>query len=309
MSETGEVMTRGGVRPLHGVLPPIPTPFTGDTVDTAAMEANVGRWMDTRISGVVVLGSNGEAPFLDEAESDAVIAAARDQVSSDRFCIVGVGRESPIGTIRAAKRAAALGADAVLARTPSLFKPLLTAEAFVSHYMAVAEASPVPVLLYNFTALTGVTIPVDVVSKLSEHGNIVGIKESGSDLKYLSALVDHTPDDFIVMAGSAPVFYPSLVMGASGGILALASVVPNLCVELYELAGRGEHADARELQRRLTPLAGLVTSVYGIPGLKAALSMQGFTVGTPRAPIRPISTSGIDTIRAELERLGVACSA
>ena len=92
MSETGEVMTRGGVRPLHGVLPPIPTPFTGDTVDTAAMEANVGRWMDTRISGVVVLGSNGEAPFLDEAESDAVIAAARDQVSSDRFCIVGVGR-------------------------------------------------------------------------------------------------------------------------------------------------------------------------------------------------------------------------
>lgn len=290
---------------IEGVLPPIPTPFSGGGIDEVAMRSNVDRWMETRVSGVVVLGSNGEAPLLDDSESDTVLAAARSGVPSERLCIAGIGRESTVATARAARRAAHLGADAVLVRTPSFFKPLLTADAFVCHYMAVADASPVPVLLYNFTALTGVMLAVDVVSKLASHPNIVGMKESGSDLKYLSALVDRTPDDFVVMAGSAPVFYPSLLVGAGGGILALASVVPDLCVDLYELARTGRHAEARVLQRRLTPLAGLVTSVYGIPGLKAAVSCLGFHGGEPRSPLQPVPPEGVDAIRAALEQLGI----
>ena len=290
---------------LDGVLPPIPTPFAGDGVDEPAMRANVERWMESRVRGVVVLGTNGEAPLLDESESDAAIAAARDGVPSDRLCIAGIGRESTVATTRAARRAAELGADAVLARTPSFFKPRLNTEAFVSHYTAVAEASPVPVLLYNFTALTGVTLAVEVVVTLAAHPNIIGMKESGSDLKFLSSLVDCTPDDFVIMAGSAPVFYPSLLVGAAGGILALASVVPDLCVDLFELARDGRHTEARELQRRLTPLAGLVTSVYGVPGLKAAVSSLGFYGGDPRPPLRPVAPEAIDAIRAALEQLGI----
>ena len=290
---------------IDGVFPPIPTPFSNDTVDAVAMGRNVDRWMQTGIRGVVVLGSNGEAPFLNEFESDAAVAAAREHVPSDRLCIAGVGRESTIETIRATTRAADLGVDAVLARTPSFFKSLLTPHAFIAHYTAVADASPVPVLLYNFTAVTGVTLPVEVVSTLATHPNIVGMKESGSDLKYVSALINSTPDEFVVLAGSAPVFYPSLLVGATGGILALASVAPDLCVELYDLAQSNRHNEARELQRRLTPLAGLVTSRYGVPGLKAALSLRGFHAGEPRLPLQPIKSEAIDEIRVVLDRLGL----
>ena len=288
---------------LEGVLPPIPTPFADDRVDEAAMRANVARWMATRLRGVVVLGSNGEAPLLDEHESDAAIAAAREQVPPDRLCLAGTGRESTVAAVRAAKRAAALGADAVLVRTPAYFRTQLTAAALTDHYRAIADAAPVPVILYNFTALTGVTLPVEAVARLAEHPNVVGMKESGSDLRFLSALIDATPDDFAVMAGSAPVFFAGLLVGAAGGILALASVVPDLCVELYELVRTGRLDEARALQRRLTPLAGLVTSTHGVPGLKAALTLLGYTVGEPRPPIRPVDPGAVEEMRRALADL------
>ncbi len=293
---------------IDGVLPPIPTPFRDGRVDAAAMASNVERWMATRIRGVVVLGSNGEAPLLDEAESDAAIAAARDAVPAGRLCLAGAGRESTAAAISASKRAADLGADAVLVRTPSYFKPLLTADAFVAHYTAVADASPVPVVLYNYTALTGVTLGVDAVARLAGHPNVVGMKESGSDLKLLTALIDGTPDDFAVLAGSAPVFYAGLLVGAAGGILALASVVPDLCVELYDLVRAGRLDEARDLQRRLTPLAGLVTSKHGVPGLKAAVSLLGFTGGDPRPPLHPVGGSAVEEIRLAIDRLHVPVS-
>lgn len=294
--------------PIDGVFPPIPTPFKDGRVDVAAMASNVERWMATRIRGVVVLGSNGEAPLIDETESDAAVAAARDAVPSDRLCLAGTGRESTAAAISASKRAANLGADAVLVRTPSYFKPLLTSDAFVAHYTAVADASPVPVVLYNYTALTGVTLGVDAVARLAEHPNIVGIKESGSDLRFLTALIDATPDGFSVMAGSAPVFYPSLMVGAAGGILALASVVPDLCVDLFDLVRAGRLDAARDLQRRLTPIAALVTSKHGVPGLKAAVSLLGFTAGDPCPPLRPAAETVIEEIRQALDRLHVTAA-
>ena len=270
------------------------------------MRHNVDRWMATRVSGIVVLGSNGEAPLLDETESDEVIAAARERVPGERLLLAGTGRESTRAAAAAARRAGALGADAVLVRTPSYFKGQLTVEAFVAHYTAVAEASPVPVVLYNFTALTGVTLPVEAVSRLAEHPNIVGMKESGSDLRFVAALVDHTPDDFSVLAGSAPAFYASLLVGAAGGVLALACVVPDLCVELYELVQANRLPEARELQRQLTPLAALVTSANGVPGLKAALSLLGFTAGDPRPPLRPVLADVVTQLREALDELNVA---
>lgn len=288
---------------LEGVLPPIPTPFAEDRVDEPAMRANVARWMGTRVRGVVVLGSNGEAPLLDEGESDAAIEAARDAVPPDRLCLAGTGRESTVAAVRAAKRAAALGADAVLVRTPAYFRTLLTAAALTDHYRAVADASPVPVVLYNFTALTGVTLPVEAVARLAEHPNVVGMKESGSDLRFVTALIDATPDGFALMAGSAPVFYASLLVGAAGGILAVASAVPDLCVELYDLVRAGRLDEARAQQRRLTALAGLVTSIHGVPGLKAALSHLGYTVGAPRPPLLPAGPAAVDEIRQALAAL------
>ena len=286
---------------LRGVFPPIPTPFRDGAVDTAALAANCERWMGTGLRGLVVLGSNGEAPLLDDDESDRVIAAARERVPAGRLLIAGVARESTVGTVRAATRAAALGADAVLVRTPAFFKTLLTGDALTRHYAAVADAAPVPVLLYNFTALTGVTLPVAAAARLARHPNIIGMKESGSDIAFISALIDETPDDFSVLAGSAPVFYASLVSGAAGGILALASAVPDLCVELFDLVAAGRLAEARSLQRRLTPLARLLTRVHGVPGLKAALDIAGYVGGDPRPPLLPAGPAAVEEIRKGME--------
>jgi 4-hydroxy-2-oxoglutarate aldolase len=175
----------------------------------------------------------------------------------------------------------------------------------VDHYTAVADASPVPVLLYNFSALTGVTLVVDVVATLADHPNIIGMKESGSDIGYVSSLVDATPDDFILLVGSAPTFYASLLSGAAGGIMALACVVPDHCVELFDLVRSNRLEEARELQRRLTPLARLVTKAYGVPGLKAALDLLGFQGGRARPPFQPIEPGAVADLRRELAVLEV----
>src|SRR5581483_6635226 len=171
-----------------GVYTPIATPFTkDDQLDEKALASNVKRWMAlTPLTGLVVLGSNGEAPQLDERESDRVIEIARGGMPKDRAMIVGTGRESTRATIDATKRAAALGADAALVRTPSFFKNQMTAELFIRHYAEVADASPIPVLLYNVSMYTGVTLHVEAVEQLSAHPNIAGMKESGNDLIYIS---------------------------------------------------------------------------------------------------------------------------
>lgn len=295
---------------LRGVFPPITTPFTDDTrsVDVEALTRNADRWMTTGLRGLVVLGSNGEAPLVDETESDTVIDTVRSCVPTERVLIAGTGRESTQAAIAAAQRAAALGADAVLVRTPSYFKPQLTPNAFVDHYTAVADASPAPVLLYNFSALTGVTLVTDVVATLAEHPNIVGMKESGSDIGYVSSLVDSTPDDFVLLVGSAPAFYAGLLCGAAGGIMALACVVPDHCVELFELVRSNRLKEARELQRRLVPLARLVTRAHGVPGLKAALDLLGFRGGRARPPFQPLGAAAVSDLRRELDTLEVSIS-
>ena len=293
---------------LDGVLPPIPTPFRDDALDADALGRNVDRWMTTRLLGVVVLGSNGEAPLIDEVEADRAIGTVREHVPRERLVIAGTGRESTRAAADAARRAAALGADAVLVRTPSYFKPQMTADAFVRHYTAVADASPVPVLLYNFTALTGVTLPVAAVTRLAEHPNILGMKESGSDMGLVGDLIDQTPNDFRMLVGSAPTFYSALLLGARGGILALACVVPDLCVDLYDLVQANRLAEARALQRELTPLARLVTRVHGVPGLKAALSLVGYAGGEPRPPLRPVTEAAVADLRQALDALNLPVS-
>jgi len=285
---------------LTGVYPPIATPFDGQgEVDPRAIRSNVGRWLESGVRGIVALGSNGEAPLLDEGESDAVIAAAREAVPSDRLLLAGTGRESTRATIDASRRAAALGADAVLVRTPSYFKPRMTTSALVSHYTAVAEAVPVPVLLYNYPAVTGLTLSADAVGRLARHPNIIGIKETSTDAAQIAAFVDATRDEsFAVLAGSAPGFYAALCLGARGAILAAACVVPRACVALLDAFRRGDHDTARDLQRRMIPIAAAVTSGYGVPGLKLAMDIAGYQGGQPRSPLEPAPPGASEVIRA-----------
>jgi len=250
---------------LEGVFPPIPTPFSNESVDHRALAGNVARWMQTRLAGLVVLGSNGEAPLLDDAESDAAIETVRANVPRNRTLIGGVGRESTGATIAAATRAARIGVDVVLVRTPSYYKNVMTSDAFVRHYTAVANASPIPVLIYNVTMFTGVNILPDAVERLAAHPNIIGMKESKADLVHLAETIARTPDDFIVLSGSAATFYHALCAGADGGVLAISSVVPDLCVDMLDLVRAQRHAEALALQRRITPLGRLHHRVPPLP--------------------------------------------
>jgi 4-hydroxy-2-oxoglutarate aldolase len=284
---------------IRGIFPPIPTVFNaaGD-VDSKAIATNVERWMRTGLAGVLALGSNGEAALLDEAESDRVIEAARSAVPSDRLLVAGVGQESTRATIAAARRAANLGADLALVRPPSYYKNQMSVEVLVAHFRHVADASPIPVLLYNLPA-TGVVLTLPVVAALAGHPNIFGIKETSVDLERLGQFAT-VGSGFRVLSGSAPVIYPALTSGAVGGILAVANVLPDACVRLFEHAAAGRHDDALALQRAITPLAQLVTSIYGVAGLKVALELVGYAGGMPRSPLSPIGETARQQIAAAL---------
>src|SRR3954463_13174187 len=286
---------------LAGVFSPIPTPFDDrDRVDTMRLKAALGKWVKKPLDGFVVLGSNGEAALMDDFESDQAIVAAREAIPRDKGFIVGTGRESTNATIKATKRAAEHGADAVLVRTPGFFKSQMTNDVFVRHYTAVADASPVPVLLYNFTAVTGVNLQPAAVARLATHANIVGMKESGGDVAQVGDLVALTPDDFTVLAGAAGTLYPMLCGGAAGGILALANGLPEQCARLCELTPAGRHAEAIALQRRLVPIARLLGATYGVAGLKAALNLLGYDVGLPRPPLVPLAETVLPALRDAL---------
>jgi dihydrodipicolinate synthase/N-acetylneuraminate lyase len=280
----------------------MPTPFASDgPIDTATITRNVRRWLDAGLGGIVALGTNGEAALLDEDESDRVIAASRESVPRDRALIAGVGRESTRATVAAARRAADLGADAVLVRPPSLYRTSVTAAALEGHFRAVADDCRAPVLLYNYPAFFGAQLPPPLIGRLAEHPNVIGMKETSTDGAQFADIAAAVPDRFTILAGSAPGLYPALCAGARGAILAVACVVPEMCLDVLRLTCDGQHADALRLQQRLNPLARAVTSGYGIAGLKAAMDMMGYGGGAVRAPLSPVSSEGIEQIRLLLQ--------
>ncbi len=289
---------------LPGIYPPIITPFKDDEVDYAGLAHNVGRWMGTGLRGLLALGSNGEAAFLDEDEAERIVATVREGVPRDRVLLVGTGRQSTRATIAATRRAAKAGADAVLVLTPFYFKSQMTPDALAEHYRAVADASPVPVLLYNFTNVTGLNMAPDTVAGLSAHPNIVGLKDSNGDIGQVAGVVARVPPEFAVLVGSASTLHPAMVVGASGGIVAVANVVPDVCVKLYDLvragqarrgAGSAAPADAagERGDRRAT----------ASPGLKVAMEIAGYVGGEVRGPLRPAKPEAREVLRRLLEEL------
>jgi 4-hydroxy-2-oxoglutarate aldolase len=288
---------------IRGVFAPVPTPFsaaTGD-IDLSALSRNIARLLRAPLTGVLVLGSNGEAGLLEEFEADALVDTARAAVPAGRTLMVGTGRESTRATIAACVGAANRGADVVLVRAPSFFKAQMTHEALVAHYRAVADASPAPVMLYNVPGMAGFSLTVPMVRALAGHPNVIGMKETSNDLERLGQFAAIAHDQFDVLVGWAPVAYAAAVVGARGAIIAVANVLPDICARLWTLSTAGQHADALALQRRLTHLAQLVSSVHGVAGLKVALDHAGAYGGPVRAPLQPVSARVGDEIRAALD--------
>lgn len=273
---------------LCGVLLPITTPFRSDgALDLAGLHSNILKWNQTPISGYVVLGSTGERVNLSEDEQLQVIAAAREAVPSDRLFIAGVGQQSTRVTIREIEKLSeAVAVDAVLVITPHFYRAAITQAALVEHYRAIADASSVPLILYSMPALTGIKIEPATAAVLSQHSNIVGIKDSSNDIAALKETIHLVQPDFAVLTGNGTVLKDALVAGACGGILAVGCVVPELCVEIFNAAKSSDQERSRRLQSGLTPLASAVTTRFGIGGLKAALDNIGYVGGHVRAPLR-----------------------
>lgn len=289
-----------------GIYTPLATPFAADgSLDVRGLARNVERYLRSPLTGLVVLGSNGEAPQLEEHEADLAIETVREAMPKDRPLLAGTGRESTAATIAATERAARLGVDAVLVRTPSFYKGQMTTDAFVKHYTQVADRSPVPVLLYNVTIYTGVNLLPDAIGILSQHPNIVGIKETNSDMVQFGEYLARAGDGFTVLAGSGATYFSALMLGAHGAILAVAGVAPDLCVEIFTAVREGRIDEARKMNRQLAPLSKLVGATYGVPGLKAALTLLGFDGGLPRPPLQPVGQQAVDAIREQLSELGL----
>lgn len=285
---------------LCGVLLPITTPFHRDgAVDLSGLRSNIVKWNKTGISGYVVLGSTGERVNLNEAEQFEVVATAREEVPADRLFIAGVGQQSTRGTIQEIERLVrAVAVDAVLVITPHFYRPAITQAALATHYTAVADASRVPLILYSMPALTGIKIEPATAADLSQHPNIISIKDSSNDVAALQETIKLARDDFAVITGNGTVLSEALSSGACGGILAVGCVAPDLCLEIFRAVKSGEHERSKRLQGALTPLAAAVTTRFGIGGLKAALGMRGFVGGQVRAPLRAPD----DEARAEIRR-------
>jgi 4-hydroxy-2-oxoglutarate aldolase len=271
------------------VFPPITTPFNadGELLPDRFVE-NVERWGGFGLAGLTVLGSNGESPYLSDDEKFRLVKETRSRVSESKTLIVGAGRESTRLCIQFIKRVAELGADYALVGTPCYFKARMTDDALFAHFWSVADESPVPVLIYNVPQFTGVSTSALLIERLSAHENIAGIKESSANLALQGEIRRRTSVGFSILVGSAPTLLPSLVMGACGGIVAIACALPGLTVELYEAFRSGKWQEAAALQHRLSPPAAAVTTQFGIPGLKAAMDLTGFFGGEPRLPLLPL---------------------
>lgn len=287
---------------LKGIMPPIPTPFdaAGD-VHHGALVENLERWNQYDLRGYVVLGSNGEGVYLDEAEKVRVWETARRAIPADKLLVAGTGAESTRQTIAITLRAADAGADAALVVTPHYYGPKMTPDSLVQHYVQVADASPIPILIYNVPKFTSVNMGAAAVARAAEHPNIAGIKDTSGNITQLADTVRVVGPDFQVLAGSASFLLAGLTMGAVGGILALANIAPQMGLELSRLFEAGARGEAAELQRRMIPVNNAVTARFGIAGLKAALDMLGYYGGPVRSPLLGLTEDERQTLRKILQ--------
>ncbi|HEX2190803.1 MAG TPA: dihydrodipicolinate synthase family protein [Longimicrobiaceae bacterium] len=294
---------------LKGVLAPAATPFDAVTgeVDVVALRANVRAWLRTELAGVVLFGSTGEGVLLDEDERVRALAAVREVVEPDRLLLAGAGAESTRAAVRMARAAAGAGADAVMVHPPAYYRPQMTPEALRDHFTAVADASPVPVVLYAVPPrFSTVELAPGLVGELSRHPNVAGIKDSSGDLKTLAALADACDRSCAVLVGSGDALYGALEVGARGGILAVALLDPGACAEVYRAYVAGDLARAGRLQERLAPLHRRVVGALGVPGVKAALDQLGLHGGAPRPPLRPLRPKEAGQVREALRAAGLA---
>ena len=285
---------------LQGIFPPLPTAFDSrQALSTDKMQENIRYLSRYDLTGFLVLGSNGELVNLTYQEKCRVYQKCREAIPGDKLMLAGTGHQSTYETIQACQDAARAGADAVVVLNPSYYKGLMNRKALTQHYWAVADASPVPVIIYNMPANSGLDMDADTICELSTHENVIGLKDSGGNMVKMGTIIDRVQGDFQVLAGSAGFLLPGLSLGARGGILALANIAPGLCLDIYHHFMDGHFEAARKEQLNAIPLNTAVTRQWGVPALKEAMDHLGLYGGPPRRPLLPVGSE----VQSTLHRL------
>lgn len=295
---------------LEGIFPPLTTPFAADgAFDAARLKANIARYNRTRLAGYVLNGSTGESVLLGWDDVERVWAAAREASAPGKILIAGTGAESTGETIQHTNRAAELGYQAALVRTPSYYKPSMTFEAEAAHFLRVADASRLPILIYSVPAFTGLTVEAPLVLRLAQHENIIGIKDSSGSVQRIAEIVASASPSFQTLTGSARTLAESLSVGAVGAILALSCVFPEPCVDAHEAVRSGDVGRAKKLQKQVIAPGAKLIEKHGIPGIKYAMDRLGYYGGPARPPLLPLSVAAQQEIDDILARVALTIPA
>ena len=282
---------------LHGIFPPIPTPFIKDDVAYDELAANIDKWSKTGLKGLVAMGSNGEYVYLSAEEKRKFVAKVVELTPEHMQVIAGTGCESTKETIDLTRDCADIGAQAALVVSPHYYSGRMNESALHAYFTTVADNSPIPILLYNVPKFTHINMTAGLVAQLSRHPNIAGIKDSTGNVIQLGEIANQVDADFNLLVGTAGALFGALALGCVGGVLALANVAPQICVRIYQLVQEGNFEEAKKLQLKMIPVNQAVTATYGVPGLKAAMDMLGYFGGDPRPPLLSSSEKEKSEIR------------
>jgi 4-hydroxy-2-oxoglutarate aldolase len=286
---------------LQGIFPPLTTPFGPDgAIALGRLRENIARYNRVGLAGYVMNGSTSESVLLRWDEVYRIFEAAKEAAASGKTMIAGTGAESTVETIEHTNRAASLGYDAALVRTPSFYKPAMTENNLAEHYLRVADAARIPIMVYSVPVFTHIQVEAPLIARVAQHPNIIGMKDSSGDVPGVAKIIAAAPKSFRMLVGSAATVYQSLEIGAIGAILALACAFPELCVEIYEAARAGDSARAQLLAQKLVVPAKMLGVQYGIAGLKYAMDRLGYYGGPPRGPLLPVGESAQREIDAML---------
>jgi len=289
---------------LNGIIPPLTTPFIDGEVAYEKLKENINIYNKTDLSGYVLLGSYGETFFINQQEKLKIMETARKETPPERTLIAGVNLESTKEAIKFVNQIAGIGSDAAMISTPCYYKGAMTEDALHRHFWQIAEEAAIPILVYNMPRFTGINLSPDLIINLSEHPNIAGAKDSSGNLTQMEEVVNQVSNDFHYLLGAATILYAGLTLGASGGIVAPADVLPQEFCNLYKETINGNHDTARQLQMKLVSISKALTVTYGIAGGKAAMDMMGYFGGLPRSPLLPLHDEGKKTIKKLLQNGG-----
>jgi len=290
------------VQNLKGIFCPVVTPFNRrGGIDEGLFRQNLQKLGGIGLSGVLVAGSTGEGPYLGERERLRLVEVARGLVRAPELLIAGTGLESTDATVRLSREAVARGADALLVLTPNYYKSKMDADTLAAHYRAVARQVERPVIIYSIPQFTGLHLEPATIAKLSRIPNVVGLKESSGDIRFVRAVLRAVRPGFRVLVGSVLIVVEALRAGAVGAVLGQANFAPELCVGLYQAFRQKKRKTALQFQERLLPLARKIALPFGVPGIKAALNLSGYAGGSPRAPLTPLGPAARKSVAEALQ--------